>query len=379
MKILKTVYYITIILFFVFAPSFAEITSRNVIKVGILLNVAQVNIASDKKYTIKVNDKKLYLSAGKINIRMHDKNIVINDKYYSLPIIIESSSFIAVNKTFYRGNIIINLSSNNNLNVINEITVEDYLKGILAKEASSSWNIEVLKVQAIISRSYVLKNLSRHSKDGFDVCSTVHCQVYGGASAENKKCNEAVVQTDSEVVVYDNEIAQTVFHDSCGGWTEDPKYVWQWNKTPAYLKGRKDKYCKNSPRQNWSCTISKQTIKDKLTKAGYKTGTIKNIKASGNTPGHAKEKIIIKHSDGTLTLNSYKFRLAVDSWLIKSTMINSIKKQNENFVFKGKGWGHKVGLCQWGAKEMADKGFSYKKILEFYYPDTKIGKVKYDK
>ena len=100
---------------------------------------------------------------------------------------------------------------------------------------------------------------------------------------------------------------------------------------------------------------------------------------SGTTKGKAVKDFIIVHSKGKTKINSYTFRLTVNPNTIKSTMITSIKKKNNDFIFKGKGWGHKVGLCQWGAKVMGDKNFSYKQILNFYYPGTKIRKISYDK
>lgn len=382
MKILKNLFCVIGLLCFSFSCIFADITAKNLMKVGILLDVNEVVIASDKQYTLESPDKKYYLSAGKINISVSGKQAVIRKKSYSLPLKISGKSpVIAVNKKFYRSAIIISLSSKNKLNVINELSVEDYLKGVLPKEADGGSNLETLKVQAVISRSYVLKNLGRHYKDGFDVCSTVHCQVYGGASCENAVCNRAVIETEGEVVTYENDIAQTLFHANCGGFTEDPKYVWSWkSETPEYLKGKKDKYCKTGPHSVWTTTISEKTIREKLIKAGYDIGEINHIKVSGTTESKGAKEIIIKHKNGKFSMNPYKFRTTVDPWLIKSTMIDDISKKDGNFVFEGKGWGHRVGLCQWGAKVMAEQeGFSYKEILEFYYPGTKVEKIEYDK
>ena len=377
MKKIKVLIGLFLILFFI-NVAYAKIDAPKIINAGIFLDVTDAVIACDKTYNIRTKEKNLELSAGKVDIKLKNGKVKIKNKVYSLPLKITNPSFIVVNKKIYRGNIIVRLSQKGKLNIINEVDIEDYLKGILPKEANSAWPIEALKTQAVISRSYVLKNFKKHSKDGFDVCSTIHCQVYGGASAETKTCNEAVVKTFGEVVVYDNKIAQTLFHSSCGGHTEDPKYVWEWTtKTPKYLEGLKDKYCKDNPNQDWTSTLKEQTIREKLIKAGYKIGKIKSISTSGKTPGLAKEHIVIKHAKGTLKLNSYKFRTSVDPWLIKSTMINSIKKDGNSFIFKGNGWGHKVGLCQWGSKFMADKGFSYKQILQFYYPSTSIEKVNY--
>ena len=380
----KTIIFLLISFFCSFSlQTFAEIkVSNSIVKIGILTNVEKLNIASDKQYVIFNNDKKIILSAGNVDVKLIGNKIIVGDKKkeITLPVYIKSQSLVAVNKIFYRGDILLQLSQKRKINVINELDIENYLKGVLPKEAAATWPIEALKAQAVISRSYTIKNLNKHSAQHFNLCSAVCCQVYGGASCESKQTNIAVTQTKGQVLTYKNEIAQTLFHSSCGGKTEDPKYVWGWKtQTPQYLKGVKDPHCKNSPQQNWKCTLDEKTIRTKLTNAGYKIGEITKISYSGTTPGNARKEIIIKHKNGTLKLNSYTFRISVDPWLIKSTMINSITKQKNKFTFTGNGWGHKVGLCQWGAKGLADKGYKYDKILAFYYPSTKIETVKYGK
>ena len=376
MKFIKLGFITFILFLFSFANLYAK-EYNEYIKVGILSNQKSLTIASDKKYFFVSNKKRYRLSAGKIDIKIKNKEAVILNKSYKLPVEFVSSKCLLVNGKIYRGNIIIAASKDGN-NIINALKMEDYLKGILPREASASWNPETLKVQAVISRTYALKNFGRHEKQGFDVCSQVHCQVYGGASCETKNCNQAVYDTTQEVVMYNNEPAQTFFHSSCAGHTEDPKFVWQWNsETPEYLKGIKDPYCKDNPHQTWKVTLPESTIREKLIKAGYKVGKITKISTSGTTTAKAAKEIIIKHSKGTLKLNSYKFRCAVSADKIKSTLITNITFKNKNFTFEGKGWGHKVGLCQWGAKAMGDQGFTYKQILEFYYPKTKVGKIKY--
>ncbi len=373
---------ILIFIFLIYNLSFAkgnEISVKEYIKVGIGTGNTPITIGCDQKYYFVSNGRQAILSAGKTTVMPETNSAVIAGKRYSLPIkFISEKNCLLVNNKIYRGTITINFASGKT-NIINELKFEDYLKGILPKEAVVSWNMEALKTQAVISRTYAAKNIGRHSKEGFDVCSTVHCQVYGGGSCENKRCNQAVYDTKGEVVLYKNALAQTLFHAACGGHTDDPKYVWGWKETPEYLKGRKDKYCKGNPHSNWTSEVDESFIRKKLIDAGYKVGTIKKISYSGKTTGKAAKTVTISHSKGKLTLNAYTFRLAVDAFKIKSTMFTSIKKSKNKFIFSGHGWGHKAGLCQWGAKAMGDKKISYKKILEYYYPGTNIGKISYGK
>lgn len=373
-----------ILIFLICGVSFAKEKGNNVsvkeyIKVGIGTGNSPITVGCDQKYYFVSNGKQIMLSAGKVTVTPETNTAVIAGKRYKLPIkFISEKNCLLVNNKIYRGTITINFASGKT-NIINELKFEDYLKGILPKEAVVSWNTEALKTQAVISRTYAAKNIGRHAKEGFDICSTVHCQVYGGGSCENKKCNQAVHDTKGEVVLYKNELAQTLFHAACGGHTDNPKYVWGWKQTPEYLEGRKDKYCKGNPHSSWTSELDESFIRQKLIAAGYKIGTIKKISYSGKTTGKAAKEVIVSHSKGKLKLNAYTFRLSVDAFKVKSTMFSSIKKSKNKFVFSGKGWGHKVGLCQWGAKAMGDKKFSYKKILDYYYPGTNIGKISYGK
>jgi stage II sporulation protein D len=286
----------------------------------------------------------------------------------------ESGSFIRINGRRYRDNILVN-TSGGKCTVINELGLEDYLNGILPSEVNAAWSPETLKAQAVISRTYVLRNLRKHEKDGFDVCTETHCQVYGGVEAEDPRTNSAVAASRSEVLVYKGELAQSLFHASCGGHTENPNCVWTWDSAaPEYLKGVKDKFCAESPHNYWKNTVTAETIKSRLARSGYNVGTIKKIKTSGRDNSGRPEKLKITSSEGTLVINPSKFRMAIDPWIIKSAFITSISRQGKAFVFEGKGWGHGVGLCQWGAKVMGDKGYDYKQILELYYPGTDVEK-----
>ncbi|MDR3253598.1 MAG: SpoIID/LytB domain-containing protein, partial [Endomicrobium sp.] len=235
------------------------------------------------------------------------------------------------------------------------------------------WRVEALKVQAVISRTYTISNLNKHSAQGFDLCSTTHCQVYGGAGVETDACNKAVLATQSEFLTYKGKFANTVFHANCGGHTENPQYIWNWKDIPPYLKGVKCSYCKDAPYTNWEQTLDESFIRKKL--SNNNVGKIKKIKVKGKTAAGAAKELEILHSNGKLTLNAYQFRLAVDAWQIKSHFFNSIKKDGDKFYFKGRGWGHKVGLCQWGAKVMSEKGTNYKNILYHFYPGTKITRL----
>ncbi|MCL1901274.1 MAG: SpoIID/LytB domain-containing protein [Firmicutes bacterium] len=362
---------------FCFAGVSSAYTANKNIRIGIITKADSFTVAATDDYFVTdANGKKFKLTKGMMTLTYSKEGFKMGQYILKPPLKIESSNgIIYANKKAYRGYLTVN-SFNSKAVVVNVLTVEDYLKGVLPKEASPGWGIEALKAQAVISRTYTLANMGRHGGLGFDLCDTTHCQVYGGAAVEALSCNKAIAATKNEVLTYDGKFAQTVFHANCGGHTEDPKFVWNWSAaTPAYLKGVKCGYCAETPHAKWEKALDESFIREKLSK--YGVGKIKSIKVKGVTPAGSAREIVIKHGKGTLELNAYKFRLDVDAWQVKSTTFDSIKKEGDKFIFKGRGWGHKVGLCQWGAKVMADKGKKYKHILEHYYPKTKIEKVNY--
>jgi stage II sporulation protein D len=191
--------------------------------------------------------------------------------------------------------------------------------------------------------------------------------------SENERTNEAVEQTLGEVLVFEGQLAQTLFHAACAGHTENPNNVWSWeSKAPRYLEGRVDRYCAGGPHDHWKNRLKAASIAERLRKAGYDIGTIKSIRISGKDDSGRARLLTIRHSKGTTAIPAGKFRLAVDAWLVKSTLFTGIVRYEDSFEFRGKGWGHGVGMCQWGAKEMAAKNYNYEEILHFYYPGATV-------
>ena len=363
-----------VVLIFTCFASYAPAQMRKDIKVGIIIGTASFSAASNEDFMLTDGAGGKYkLSKGKADISYSNGRLMFGQNKLAFPLTIKpGKGIIFADKQPYRGFLSV-VKAKGGFTVINILSMEDYLKGVVPKESSASWHIECLKAQAVISRTYSYANLNKHDKEGFDMCSQTHCQVYGGAGAEVLSSNKAVIATKGEVIVYDGKTAQTVYHANCGGHTEDPKYVWNWTvDTPPYLKGVKCGYCGDTPHSNWESSVDEHFIMKRL--SSYRVGNIKSIKVVGTTPAGSAIDVEVLHSNGNLTFNAYKFRLAVDAWQVRSTTFESIEKKGARFIFKGRGWGHKVGLCQWGAKGMADAGKKYKKILSYYYPGTEITK-----
>lgn len=206
------------------------------IKIGLLDNVHSTNIASSRpgniidgntgKVLFKLEPMQIYT----IVKNKRGMNILAKDKYYPLysNYLIASTlsnAFLFAKKGWYRGRFIV-LNMNKGFSLINELDLESYIMGVVPAEMPSKWNLEALKAQAIAARSYAIANRGKRSKRGYDLKDTPHDQAYGGASAEKRKTNLAVLQTKGEVLVHQNKVIPAYYHSSSGGHTLSPKYVW---------------------------------------------------------------------------------------------------------------------------------------------------------
>jgi stage II sporulation protein D len=346
------------------------------LKVRIFKNEQVVNIFCKGVCHLKVSGNTYALKDNRRYIvKAEEDRIVFSGRNFPSEIEIipkEESSRILVNNKEYRGNIFLNLV-NGKISVINELDVEEYLYGVLPKEVVASWPEESLRAQAVISRTFALRSLHLHAKEGFNLCNTTHCQVYGGVDSENENTNRAVNETRGEVLFYNGKLASTFFHSSCGGHTENIEEVWG-GKAPEYLKGRSVKYSNGYKADYWKNKVSKDFIMRRLSENGYDIGSIENIKMIGKTDSGRTKILKIYGEKQTIELNAAKFRVLVDPWHIKSTLFEEISEKGDSFEFSGLGWGHGVGLCQESAKNMADKGYDYEKILKYFYSGTYLAK-----
>jgi len=352
---------------------------ETIIRIGILENVHSVNISADGDFEaidlgtgrhLKLRGSSIYL------ILPTAKGIRIENKIFSPSIRFNSFSdgeMLRVNGRRYRDGIKISLNGKGNLNVINELGLEGYLYGVMAREVSPEWSVEALKAQAIVSRTYVMKNLGKYDREGFDLSATITSQVYGGVEAEDPRTSKAVDLTRGQVITYKGELIKSFFHSNCGGHTEDVSNVWEGEERVPYLEGVVCPFCKESYQYYWEKTIKKEMIKQKLNEKGYNLGDINKIRILGRSSSGRVTYLRIYHNRGRLDMRASRFRMVMDPSLIRSTLF-AMERMGGRIKFYGRGWGHGVGLCQWGAKGMAERGANYRQILQYYYSKTRIEK-----
>lgn len=334
---------------------------RDLIRVAISRAADSVNLQGDGMLALRETGMAVVLPPAATVSVGHGQIMLDGTGYRRLRI--TAAGPIKVNTKSYRG--VLELSASNGvLLVINELPLEDYLVGVINSEISSTWPMESVKAQAVIARTYaVAKRIERHGSP-YHLEATVMDQVYSGSDLEDSRAARGVHETAGQVLTYHGKPIQAFYHATCGGKTEDSSHVW--GAALPYLKGVDCQYCALGNSNTWEQTLSLSRLETALKVAGLTDIRL----GSRNSRGRLKT-VLLGTSHGTVTMPATKFRMAVGSTVIKSTNF-TVRVDDGSAYFSGSGYGHGVGLCQWGAKQRALDGFSYSEILSYYYPGTEL-------
>ena len=366
----------------------------------------------------------------------------------------------------YRGGFEYFRRAGGNVTVVNVLTLEDYVNGVICYEMGPSWPLEALKAQAVCARTYALRNMGTHSSYGFDICNSTYCQVYygmGNGSASyspSQTSMQAVEETEGLVVTYNGSLAETPYSASFGGASEDAYYVWgsDTTNTYPYLQGVEDPY--ETYDSSYTVSYTASQLEKRLQSYGYGTSTSldyleleysklgnviavtvhwKNGKTNSIYPsgGNAIRSVFnvgsirftvngqtvsssgksvssrgAKSTSGSgLTVNGESVDGLDGMYTISGSGTVSALEENpylvsgsgditaledfsgsgsslgsggsnqgggtvtvsgSSYVFEGAGYGHQIGMSQWGANAMAKQGFDYEDIITFYYPGVKV-------
>lgn len=249
--------------------------------------------------------------------------------------------------------------------LINICDVESYIAGVVRAEGGIRKHSEYFKTQAIIARTYMYKHLDKHLHDRYGVCDNTHCQAFNGVSADSL-INAASLETHG-LVILDKEslLIMSAFHSNCGGMTVSPEHVWVTDL--PYLKSVTDPYCLNSRNAVWEKKMSARSWIEYLEKSGF-TGKVNDM----TTLSFYQNKRWVDYKAGSFTLPFEKIRADMK---LRSSFF-SVIAEKDSVLFRGKGYGHGVGLCQEGAMEMANRGNTYRQIIDFYYNNVMITDIK---
>ncbi len=310
---------------------------------------------------------------GDLRIKAAGNGVEVNGRNESLPLRLNpAGEFIYLDGRPYRGSIVVS-AGEGGLMVVDELALESYLVGVINTEISSRWPVESIKAQAVVARTYAIFNMSKKKDAPYDIEGSVLGQVYSGAAAEDGAALKAVQETEGQILTYGGEPALTVYHSNAGGMTDSAKDVWQGDY--PYLQAVESPYDKDAPRYTWSLEVGASELESKLKEAGFKISEPVSINpVSVTRSGRIKALIIKDVRGGRAFLTGEDLRRTLGYSNLRSTRF-VVAKKGGTFVFNGRGSGHGVGLSQWGAKGMAEHGYTYRAILEHFYPGTELEKA----
>ncbi|MUK90282.1 SpoIID/LytB domain-containing protein [Ornithinibacillus sp. L9] len=353
-------------------------------------------------YTLSVQKGSLYLQEN--NKREKQK---LNGPFILIPEKYNEEHQIYIDDRPYLGAMEFTIEKDEFIRPVNQLPLEDYLKGVVPFEVFSSWGIETLKAQTLAARTYAVSKLNEVIND------TIQYQVYGGYTWDDST-TKAVEETKGEVITYENRLIETFYSASNGGVTENNANVWGGNSM-QYFPVKDDPY---DPTHPWDFTLNQtqielekiewdkfnwwdeleekdtditETMKGWLQRNGYpgdiKILSIPSFELSDDTfesgrseNGSITVEFMQRLFEGTVLfrrmelkdINLNQIRPMIGGTIFKSYLIDSLEADDEQYTMKGRGYGHGVGMSQWGAHYMAENGKDYKEILAYYYPGTTI-------
>lgn len=449
--------FVFMLLFFAAAGAAQAVPNQN-IKIGVAPDVSSGQLLGSGLSLRGAEGKKLSVSSG-ASVSASGGYLRVGSAQLRMPVRVEGGKGLGWDKTRYRGALTF-IQSPRGFTVVNELDLESYLRGILKIEMNPEWSQEALKAQAILARTFAVKNRGRFAAKGYDLCATENSQVYRGMNAEDPRTDAAVSATAGQVLTYNGQIAAIYYHSDSGGSTANISHVW--GGSVPYLTCRAEAVAYESPYSNWTLTLSPAQVQTALSKMSVNVGAVSGMQISQKDASGRAVQLRVQGDRGTADVRAHAFRMAVGSSVLRSTnfdvpggaaaaaqsapaqlpkpaepvavefspkadplveltrngvftrdemmdMLMNPEKRDDYlkkglarlsggasaptpatpqkpaakpappaaapanaFTFVGRGWGHGVGLSQWGAKAMADQGASCEAILSHYFPGTKI-------
>lgn len=393
-----------------------------------------VNKGDKESKLMNIDSNRIYVSISFTDSRSLDIFDASNNYITTIPadgslVLGPEEGSISTAGISYRGYIGF-ISGTSGLILINHVDVESYLYGVVPKEIPPLSSEEALKAQAVAARSFVYNSLKKHAAEGYNLCDTTHCQAYGGLDGEHPNTNMAVDDTFGLVATYNGLPANTVYHSSSGGHTENSEKVWA--TAIPYLRAVNDPFSTNGPNSSWSVVLAAHEIEDKLKAEGYDIGRVEGISIKERSESGRVTLMEIIGSRDSVELTGAQFRTLMGAITFKSTLfyigdeaaynsgvlyatdsrrkselevtrrgfsvigkngettnisaitamgVSGIKTfgiknvetvMDDEYLITGKGFGHGVGMSQYGAIEMAKQGYTFEEILKHYYRNIEL-------
>jgi stage II sporulation protein D len=352
--------------------------------------------SEEARYEFGERNNKVYIVPLIAGLQLYNRNrnlLYKND----FPIIlkpVEQRSHFIFKKNEYDGDVIFTLAEDSAIYIINRLPLEEYLKGVVPAEINTTKQdlFEAIKAQAICARTYALKKISMNKNKPYDVSANISDQVYAGFNQHTILADRAIAETKNIILHYQGKPATIYYHSTCGGKLAAVQEVWNQPDIP-YLQGGidavKDVYlCSNSPHFRW---IEKRRITqlDSLFFYHFHKGLLKTarkdtfrlqfrLQIMKRDHSNRISELEIQYADTSVTLSGNSIRKFF-GWppgnYLPSNLFYIEQDSDSTMMLVGAGNGHGVGMCQWGAMDMAKQGFKYYHILSKYFPGTKLARI----
>jgi len=279
---------------------------------------------------------------------------------------------LAIDGTIYRGAAIVQTASDGSLDVINVVDLERYLYGVVGSEMDPSWPHAALQAQAIVARTYAVAHLGTREWLGYDLLAGEQDQAYKGVAAETPSVVSAVSATRGKILIAGTDVVHAYYSSCDGGYTssgdalEDPQ---------PYLVAKRDPYCTTSPDDAWSASVDAATFASSLRARYGDIGSVISAAVGARDESGRALSVAVDGTKDTRVLPATTFRALAGNHVVRSTRIESIAVRAGTIYVAGEGFGHGVGMAQWGARGMAEAGKTAGEILAFYYHGVQFASI----
>jgi len=344
------------------------------IRVLLLQGISEVGVSADRTVTLTLPsgrtrelNSRVRVAHGPSGLRVngeaaHAGHITLSSAATEL-IVTSAATVMPV------GGVVRVVDDGTSLQVINDLDLEQYVKGVVPSEMNAGWHPEALKVQAVATRTYALHQRMMNTMRNYDVVATVQDQVYRGRQRRDRRVEQAVESTRGIVLTFQNVPIFAAFSSTAAGPTEDAANVWA--KDLPYLKGVDCPFDADSPYYQWRAPLKVRELEQTFRRQGVAVGDISGATIYSRSRAGRVTRVRFLHSQGELVIRAEELRRLVGYSVIPSTQFD-LKFEEQELTLLGRGAGHGVGLCQWGAKELAERGYSHQSILRYYFPGTDL-------
>lgn len=261
------------------------------------------------------------------------------------------------------------IASGGRLTAVARIPLEEYVAAVLSEEAAPSFLPEALAAQAVAVRTYALHAMSRPRSPDYDLVSGVEDQVFEGLDGVGDAFRTAAEKTRGEALHYRGNLARAVYHSTCGGRTESAEAAW--GRDVPYLRSQSCDDCRDSPVWRWEYRMNEEEGRRVAVALGVPPNGEIRFDITRRTPSGRADRVRVASGGARVEVRASRFRRAAGYARMRSLAFE-ILPAADGWIFRGAGYGHGVGMCQWGANGMAKAGRTHREILQRYYPGTEV-------